>query len=107
MAQTVSVQSFRDEFPMAGEWAFTRANGKAICEASLSRGKTASGAMALKLKPGCDDAIAAFAPTSWQMDRGQLVLYAKAGDAWRFEEDDSGAWQRIPRSRDPLQLKRR
>ncbi|MGE0751703.1 MAG: AprI/Inh family metalloprotease inhibitor [Variibacter sp.] len=90
---------------VAGEWSFARANGKPICAISLIGGK--ADALALKLKPGCDAAITDFAPTTWQMDRGQLVLSSKAGDTWRFEEDDSGAWQRIPRASDPLQLMRK
>lgn len=106
---------------MAGEWAFTRADGKAICVVSLSlapvakapppqepaaNDKAASAALALTLQPGCADIIAAFALAAWQMDRGQLVLHAKGGDAWRFEEDDAGAWRRIPQGRNPLRLKR-
>jgi hypothetical protein len=89
---------------MAGEWAFAHADGKPICRISLV--KSVTNALAMKIKPGCDSLITDFAPVSWQMDRGQLVLTSKAGDAWRFEEDDAGAWQRIPRGTEPLQLMR-
>jgi len=89
---------------MAGEWAFARTDGKPICQVSLV--KNDSGALALKIKPGCSGIITDFAPASWLMDRGQLVLTSKAGDIWRFEEDDAGAWQRIPRGSEPLRLMR-
>jgi hypothetical protein len=89
---------------MAGEWAVARGNGKPICHVSLV--KSVTNALAMKIKPGCDSLVTDFAPVSWQMDRGQLVLTSKAGDAWRFEESDSGAWRRIPQGSEPLQLMR-
>ncbi len=54
------------------------------------------------LKPRCDPAVAAFAPTMWRLERGGLLLMSEGGEVWRFEADDNAQWRRVPDSADPL-----
>ena len=57
------------------------------------------------VKPGCDKAIAMFNPTTWRLDRDQLILTGRIG-SWRFSESDATVWERVPLSVDPLLLVR-
>ncbi len=93
---------------MVGDWAVARSTGKPICTLTLANTAAAAGSdnLALKIKPGCDAQIARFAPTSWRMDNGELVLQAARGQSWRFEENDANTWQRLPESSDPILLVR-
>jgi len=89
---------------LAGDWGFMAATGKLLCRIALAATQTETGTLALSVQPGCDAAIARFAPVAWQIDRGQLVLLSRRGDAWRFEEVDALSWRRIPAGRQPLTL---
>jgi hypothetical protein len=60
----------------------------------------------LRVKPGCDAFVARFGPTTWRMDRGELILSSPRGQSWRFEENDVNTWQRIPETPDPVLLVR-
>jgi Protease inhibitor Inh len=91
---------------MFGEWALARSAGKPICRITLNDVAHDADSFALDVKPGCDTAIANFAPSSWRMERGLLLLLSGTKDPWRFEEEDSGTWHRIPSGRHPLLLVR-
>jgi len=54
------------------------------------------------LKPKCDASVAAFAPTQWRLDHGQMLLMSDNGETWRFEADDNAQWRLVPDSADPL-----
>jgi len=87
---------------MAGEWAIQR-NGRQICALTLSN--TAVGEeFAVRVKQPCDQLVTRFAPTTWAMERGEIVLKAARGQPWRFEEGDEQAWRRVPATADPMQL---
>jgi hypothetical protein len=86
---------------MLGDWGIVRGTGKPICVMTLSNTAVGSDAFALKLKPGCDRVVAQFAPTTWRMDRGELVLVSPRA-TWRFEEDDPATWHRVPETAEPL-----
>jgi len=88
---------------VVGDWGFVRGTGKPICTMTLAN-TPAGPDLALKLKPGCDALVARFAPTAWQMDRGELLLKNAKGQTWRFEEADAATWERVPESADPLLL---
>lgn len=90
---------------MAGDWAVVRGS-RSICFLSLSNDAVAPDFFSLTVKPGCDPAVTTFSPRAWQMDRGQLVIQSARGEAWRFEENEADAWQRIPAGRQPLSLVR-
>ena len=92
---------------MFGDWALLRGGGgKAICTMALADTPVGDDYYALKLKPGCDALVTRFAPTAWQMDRGELVLKNARNQSWRFAEGDGSAWQRVPEGRQPLTLVR-
>lgn len=80
---------------LAGDWTLERAN-KPVCELALSTNEAGEGGFALRVKPGCDAAVARFNAIAWRLDRGELVLANKNGDTWRFEESDNSVWRRIP-----------
>jgi hypothetical protein len=50
--------------------------------------------------------VTRFAPTAWQMDRGELLLKNARGQTWRFEESDAATWSRVPETAEPLLLVR-
>ena|SRR5690349_16018877 len=92
---------------MLGDWALMRGAGaKAICTMTLANTPVGDDYFALKLKPGCDALVTRFAPTAWQMDRGELVLKNARNQSWRFAEGDGSAWQRVPEGPQPLTLVR-
>jgi len=104
--QTIAAAQGREHTPdqMFGTWNFMRANGPAICQFSLMDTAAATDNFALETKPGCDQLITRFAPRAWRMDRGQFVLVSTKGDIWRFEEEETNNWHRIPEGRQPLLL---
>jgi hypothetical protein len=91
---------------MAGEWSIVRRAGKPICALTLSN--AASGEdFVVRVQPPCDALVTRFAPATWQMDRGELVLKAANGRAWRFEEAEDSKWQRVPNTADPVLMMRK
>jgi hypothetical protein len=54
------------------------------------------------MKGKCDPAVAAFNPTLWRLDHGQMILMSAKGESWQFEADDNAQWRRVPDSADPL-----
>ena len=87
---------------MIGDWSMVRGNGQAICGLTLTNTEAAQDNFQVFLKPKCDPAIAAFAPTQWRLDHGQMVLMSAKGETWQFEADDNAQWRRVPDSADPL-----
>ena len=91
---------------LIGDWSMVRGSGKAICGLTLTNTETTPENFAVYLKPRCDPAVAAFAPTVWRIERGELLLRSAKGETWRFEADDNAQWRRVPDSADPLILTR-
>jgi hypothetical protein len=91
---------------MKGEWSVTRRNGRTICALTLSDIVTGE-EFVVQLHPGCDPVVVRFAPETWQMDRGEIVLRAANGQSWRFEETDDSKWQRIPGTANSLLMVRK
>lgn len=90
---------------VAGDWGIVRGSGKPICILTLASTPAGSD-LALKVKPGCDAFVTRFAPTAWQMDRGELLLKNARGQTWRFEEGDASTWERVPETTEPVLLMR-
>src|ERR1700682_567325 len=83
---------------MIGDWAMVRGNGQSICGLTLTNTEATPDNFAVFLKPRCDPAVTAFAPTVWRLERGGLLLMSEEGGGWRFEADGNapgrgGAWQ--------------
>jgi hypothetical protein len=91
---------------MIGDWAMVRGNGESICGLTLTNTEASQDNFQVFLKPKCDPAIAAFAPTQWRLDHGQILLMSASGETWQFEADDNAQWRRVPDSADPLILLR-
>jgi Protease inhibitor Inh len=91
---------------MIGDWAMVRGNGQTVCGVTLTNTEAGQDNFQVFLKPKCDPAIAAFAPTQWRLDRGQMLLMNARGESWQFEADDNAQWRRVPDSADPLILVR-
>ena len=87
---------------MIGDWAMVRSNGRPICGLTLTNTEASPDNFQVFLKPRCDSAVVAFAPTVWRLERGELLLMSKDGEVWRFEADDNAQWRRVPDSADPL-----
>jgi hypothetical protein len=87
---------------MIGDWAMVRGNGQSVCGLTLTNTEATPDNFAVFLKPRCDPAVAAFAPTVWRLERGELLLMSAGGEVWRFEADDNAQWRRVPDSADPL-----
>jgi hypothetical protein len=87
---------------MIGDWSMVRGNGQSICGLTLTNTEASQDNFQVFLKPKCDPAVAAFAPTQWRLDRGQMLLMSASGETWQFEADDNAQWRRVPDSADPL-----
>ena len=87
---------------MIGDWAMVHSNGQPICGLTLTNTEATADNFAVFLKPHCDPAVAAFAPTMWRLERGELRLMSNSGEVWRFEADDNAQWRLVPDSADPL-----
>jgi hypothetical protein len=91
---------------LVGDWGIARGTGKPICLLTLAATPVSADNLVLKVKPGCDPFVARFGPTSWRVDRGELVLVSARGQLWRFEEDDANTWTRVPETADPIIMQR-
>ena len=87
---------------MIGDWSMVRGNGQAICSLVLTNTEAGQDNFQVFLKPKCDPAVAAFAPTQWRLEHGQMLLMSARGETWQFEADDNAQWRRVPDSADPL-----
>ena len=87
---------------MIGDWSMVRGNGEAICGLTLTNTEAGQDNFQVYLKPKCDPAVAAFAPTQWRLEHGQMLLMSQGGETWQFEADDNAQWRKVPDSADPL-----
>ena len=87
---------------MIGDWSMVRGNGQPVCGLTLTNTEADADNFQVFLKPRCDAAVAQFNPTQWRLERGQIILMSKSGEAWQFEADDHAQWRRVPDTVDPL-----
>ncbi|WP_315774075.1 MULTISPECIES: AprI/Inh family metalloprotease inhibitor [unclassified Bradyrhizobium] len=87
---------------MIGDWAMVRGNGATICSLVLTNNDAGHDNFQVFVKPKCDAAIAAFAPSQWRLEHGQMMLMSDRGETWRFEADDNAQWRLVPDSANPL-----
>ncbi len=93
---------------LIGDWAMVRGNGDPVCGLTLTNTpvETSQDNFQVFLKPRCDPVIAAFAPTMWRIERGEILLMSAKDEVWRFEADDNAQWRRVPDTADPLIMMR-
>src|SRR3977135_1680133 len=53
---------------MIGDWSMVRGNGQAVCGLTLTNTEATGDNFQVFLKPRCDPAVAAFAPSQWRPD---------------------------------------
>jgi Protease inhibitor Inh len=87
---------------MIGDWAMVKSDGNPICGLTLTNNDAGNDNFQVFLKPKCDSKVAAFAPSQWRLERGQIMLMSDRGEIWRFEADDNAQWRLVPDSADPL-----
>ena len=87
---------------MIGDWAMVRGNGATICSLVLTNNDAGNDNFQVFVKPKCDSAIAAFAPSQWRLEHGQMMLMSDRGETWLFEADDNAQWRLVPDSANPL-----
>ena len=87
---------------MIGDWAMVRGNGQIVCGLTLTNTEAGQDNFQVFLKPKCDTAVAAFGPTQWRLDHGQMLLMSRSGEAWHFEADANAQWRLVPDTADPL-----
>src|SRR3979409_1983999 len=64
---------------MIGDWSMVRGNGRAVGGLTLTNTEATPDNFAVFLKPRCDPAVAAFAPTVWRLGRGAVLVRAGGG----------------------------
>ena len=104
--QSATAAPVRSAEDIVGDWAIARGTGQPICMVTLADSPASAGALALKVKPGCDALVTRFGPATWRIDQGELVLGSARGQTWRFEENDANTWQRVPEGADTILLVR-
>jgi hypothetical protein len=87
---------------MIGDWSMVRGNGQAICGLTLTNTDAGQDNFQVFLKPKCDPLVAAFAPTLWRLEHGQMLLMSAKGETWQFEADDNAQWRKVPDTANPL-----
>ncbi|WP_024515857.1 AprI/Inh family metalloprotease inhibitor [Bradyrhizobium sp. Tv2a-2] len=100
LAAARSIAKSQDQ--MIGDWAMVRGNGNTVCGLTLTNNDAGNDNFQVFLKPKCDPAVAAFAPTQWRLEHGQILLMSDRGEIWHFEADDNAQWRLVPDSADPL-----
>jgi hypothetical protein len=92
---------------VTGDWSVVRRAGRPICGLSLSDTPAPGEEFVVKVQPPCDRFVASFAPATWAMDRGELVLKSSRGATWRFEAADDAKCPRVPDTPDPVLMVRK
>ncbi|CAL74633.1 conserved hypothetical protein; putative Metalloprotease inhibitor/calysin; putative signal peptide [Bradyrhizobium sp. ORS 278] len=87
---------------MIGDWAMVDGNGAAVCSLVLTNTDAGNDNFQVFVKPKCDPKVAAFAPTQWRLEHGQMMLMSARGETWKFEADDNAQWRLVPDSAAPL-----
>jgi hypothetical protein len=87
---------------MIGDWAMVRGNGQAICGLTLTNTEASADNFQVFLKPRCDPAVAAFAPTQWRLERGELLLMSANGESGISRPTTTRSGGGCPTAADPL-----
>ena len=91
--------------PATGDWALVRGTGKPLCVISFVASPADQG-FSLTVKPGCDPSIVRLNFSHWILDGDELTISPEHGNPWRFEQDATNTWLRVPASINPYTLVR-
>lgn len=89
-----------------GEWSLARPGGQEICRITLTEDVAGNELFAARVDPQCDAAIGKLGLEFWRLDRGDVLLRARDGEALRFERQEDGTWNKVPEKPQPLVLSR-
>lgn len=81
---------------LLGNWSLSRPGGPTICMITLTNEQAGEGRFVLRVAQGCDSAITAFAPVSWQLSSGDVLLFSRSGSLIRLGRNEEGVWSRLP-----------
>lgn len=92
---------------MGGDWVLTRGAEVPACRWTFTEESTGEGRHAVRVAAGCDEAMARFAPVSWIIEGGNVLVHgADGGSPIRFARQEDGIWARIPERGRPLLMMR-
>ncbi len=92
---------------IAGEWSMVKAE-KPVCALTFSKTATKGfDEYRLSIRQPCDPAMTRLNPNVWRLDKGELVLAAPNGQAWRFEEREPQKWWRVPEGGEQIILQKK
>ena len=91
---------------VVGDWNLARPGGPAICTITLTDQTTGEDTFAVVVKEGCDQSITRFGPTTWFMDRGDIILLSAKQERLRFGRQQEGDWAKVPDTPRPLLMAR-
>ena len=92
---------------IAGEWSMVKAE-KPVCALTFSKTATKGfDEYRLSIRQPCDPAMTRLNPNVWRIDKGELVLAAPNGQAWRFEEREPQKWWRVPEGGEQIILQKK
>jgi hypothetical protein len=110
LQNAAAAPAIRTADQMAGEWVVMQ-GAKQICAMTLANTAVPNqeGALALRVKPGCEQPAARLNFVLWRLDQGELVLASAGGQSWRFEEEDTQTftWRRVPEGADEIRMVRK
>jgi hypothetical protein len=104
--QFVDPKELAQPADVIGDWTVARPNGPPLCRLHFSDQPSQDEGYQLRVEPGCDPALASFAPVSWRLDRGDVVLQSQTGDKLRFGRREGGGWAKVPERPGPLVMTR-
>ncbi|MEW6255822.1 MAG: AprI/Inh family metalloprotease inhibitor [Pseudomonadota bacterium] len=92
---------------LLGEWSLSRARGGPVqCRWILTDTPVGSGRK-VEVAPGCTSPLSEFAPTTWRIEGGNVVVASGSGQTTlRFARQEDGTWAKTPERGRPLFLAR-
>lgn len=96
-----------EEGAVVGDWVLLREAGTPVCRWTLTDTPAPDGGKRVEVAAGCDPFLTQFAPISWVMSGGNILVKGAAdGTSIRFALQDDGVWARIPERSRPLHMTR-
>lgn len=90
-----------------GDWDLSRTIGTPVCRWTLLEDKAGQAGLALTIAAGCDESLVRFAPRSWRLEGGNILVDGiQAGAPIRFARQEDGGWARVPERGRPLLMTR-
>lgn len=87
-----------------GTWTLSRTTDSPGCSVLLGEDALANGNYTLSPEESCAKLFGDFEPVSWQVEKGDLVLYDDDDTPMRFAVQEDGSWSKVPEDTTPLVL---